>query len=105
MMRVILPILLMLLAACAIKPPVQEMSNARAAIKMAQGLPGSTENSEKVLNAAETALGKASEAVDQKRYDYARSKALEARRHAQRAARLKQVGFVETSSDSSEESH
>ena len=92
----------MLLAACAVKAPVQEMSNARAAIKVAQELPGSTDKSQEVLDDAETALEKASEAVDEERYDYARSKALEARRHAQQAARLKQAGFIKASSEESQ---
>lgn len=83
-------ILLMFLSACAAKPPVQEMSNARAAIKAAQALPGESEKSDRYLKSAETALDEAAEAIRKERYETARSKALEAKRSAQAAARAKQ---------------
>ncbi|ATX79848.1 protein of unknown function (DUF4398) [Mariprofundus aestuarium] len=83
-------ILIMLLSACAVKPPVQEMSNARSAIKAAQDLPGSTQQSENYLKSAETAMEEAAEAIRQERYEKARGKALEAKRDAQVAARIKQ---------------
>ena len=83
-------ILIMLLSACAVKPPVQEMSNARSAIKAAQELPGSTLKSDTYLKSAETALEEAAEAIRLERYEKARGKALEAKRDAQAAARIKQ---------------
>jgi len=83
-------ILIMLLSACAVKPPVQEMSNARSAIKAAQELPGSTPKSESYLKSAETALEEAVEAIRQERYETARGKAMEAKRNAQTAAHIKQ---------------
>lgn len=83
-------ILIMLLSACAVKPPVQEMSNARSAIKAAQELPGSTQKSEALLKSAEQALEEAAEAIRQERYETARAKAVSARRDAQAAARIKQ---------------
>ncbi|ATX81846.1 protein of unknown function (DUF4398) [Mariprofundus ferrinatatus] len=93
-------ILLIMLSACATKPPVQEMSNARAAIMAAQELPGSNEKSDSYLKSAETALEEAAEAIRQERYESARNKALEAKRNAQSAARLKQASAPETPQES-----
>jgi len=89
-MKRTLLILILLLSACAAKPPVQEMSNARTAIKAAQQLPGSSLKSEAYLKSAETAMEEAAEAIKQERYETARGKALEAKRNAQAAARIKQ---------------
>jgi len=83
-------VLMILLSACAAKPPVQEMSNARSAIKAAQDLPGSSQRSEVYLKSAETALEEAAEAIRLEHYETARGKALEAKRNAQAAARIKQ---------------
>jgi len=85
----------MILAACALKPPVQEMSDARSAIKMAQELPvrqspGQQSKSDSYLKRAESALDEAATAIRDEHYDRARSKALEAKRNAQEAARIKQ---------------
>jgi len=89
-MRLILLIPLLLLASCVTKPPAQEMSDARSAIKMAQELPGQQQNADKFLQSAEKALEEAAAAIQVERYERARNKALEAKRDAQQAARLKQ---------------
>jgi len=89
-------LLLMLLpAACALKPPVQAMSDARSAIHMAQQLPPQPDarqqgRADAYLKSAESALEEAAEALRAEHFDRARSKALEAKRKAQEAARIKQ---------------
>jgi len=90
LMRALLLFPLLLLAACMIKPPAQEMSDARSAIKMAQELPGHAYKADVYLKSAEKALEEAAAAIKLERYERARSKALEAKRNAQQAARLKQ---------------
>jgi len=90
-MRLTLCLVLLLCAACAIKPPAQEMADARSAIKTAQQLPGDTSKAERYLQSAEQALSEAAEAIRTEQYDRARSKALEARLNAQEAARIKQL--------------
>jgi len=86
--------LLLILASCALKPPVQEMSDARSAIKMAQELPApqnpGQHRADAYLKSAESALDEAAAAISQKHYERARTKALEAKRNAQEAARIKQ---------------
>jgi len=72
------------------QPPAQEMSDARSAMKTAQQLPGNTSKSDHYLQSAEEALDEAAEAMRAEEYDKARNKALEARRNAQEAARIKQ---------------
>ncbi len=91
----ILFFLILILPACALKPPVQEMSDARSAIKVAQDLPaqqnaGQQGRADAYLKSAESALDDAAAAISQERYDRARTKALEAKRNAQEAARIKQ---------------
>ena len=83
-------ILMFILASCALKPPVQEMSDARSAIKMAHALPGEESRADAYLKSAETALDEAAAAIGTEHYDRARAKALEAKRNAQEAARIKQ---------------
>ena len=83
--------LLLLLSACAMHPPAQEMSDARSAIKTAQELPGHSAKSDKYLKSAEKALEDAAASIKLERFERARNKALEAKRHAQQAARLKQA--------------
>jgi len=78
------------LAACVVKPPVQEMAEARSAVKAAQLVSGSTPKSTTYLKGAETALKQASEAIEQKKYTRARLKAQEAKRKAQKAAKISQ---------------
>ena len=82
--------LLLLLTACAKKPPAQEMADARSAIKTAQELPGEEPKAEDYLEKAEQAMQEAAAAIKEERYDRAHNKALEAKRNAQRAALLKQ---------------
>ncbi|OIO74565.1 MAG: hypothetical protein AUJ57_01980 [Zetaproteobacteria bacterium CG1_02_53_45] len=89
-MKRVLFVLILTLSACATHPPAQEMSDARSAIKTAQDLPGQTARADKYLQSAEQALEDAAAAIRQEHYDRARNKALEAKRHAQEAARLKQ---------------
>ncbi len=81
---------LLFLASCVTKPPAQEMSDARIAIKMAQELPGQQKKADSYLKSAEQALEEAADAIQHERYERARHKALEAKRNAQQAARLKQ---------------
>lgn len=79
-----------LFAACAVKPPVQEMAEARSAIKSAQQLDGKSPEAKLVLKSAEASLKEAADAIDMEYYDRARRKAIEAKRKAQRAARIQQ---------------
>ena len=74
------------LAACAIKPPVQEMAEARSAIEAAKQTHPNEPQAQKELKSAEEALQEAAKAIDQNRYEYARGKAIEAKRKAQHAA-------------------
>jgi hypothetical protein len=89
-MKHVLCILLLLFSACAMKPPAQEMADARSAIKTASELPGSGPKADAYLKSAEKALEEAAEAIRQERYERAHMKALEAKREAQRAAFIKQ---------------
>jgi len=89
-MKHVLLILVLLFAACAMKPPAQEMADARSAIKTASELPGGGEKADAYLKSAEKALEEAAEAIRQERYERAHNKALDAKRKAQRAAFIKQ---------------
>ncbi|MDQ6991858.1 MAG: DUF4398 domain-containing protein [Mariprofundus sp.] len=92
-MRSVFCLIILLLSACATKPPVQAMSDARSAIKTAQQLPGDMPKAAYYLKSAEQALSEAAQAVKAERYEQARVKAREARRNAQQAARIKQSTF------------
>ncbi len=81
---------LFVLVACVVKPPVQEMAEARSAVKAAQAMDHSTSESTAYLKSAEEALKQASEAIEQQRYMQARSKALAAKKQAQKAAKNSQ---------------
>jgi len=81
---------LFILAACVVKPPVQEMAEARSAVKAVQMAGDSTPESAVYLKSAEAALKQAAEAIEQQKYARARSKALEAKRQAKKAARSSQ---------------
>jgi len=81
---------LLVLSACVVKPPVQEMAEARSAVKAVQVLGDSTLESDGYLKSAEQALQEASVALEQQKYTRARLKAREAKRQAQKAARLSQ---------------
>jgi hypothetical protein len=89
-MKYVLCVLLLLFSACAMKPPAQEMADARSAIKTASELPGSGPKADAYLKSAEKALEEAAEAIRQERYERAHHKALAAKRDAQRAAFIKQ---------------
>jgi len=78
------------LTACAAKPPVQEMAEARSAIKSAQQLDGKTPKASLALKSAEASLKEAADAIDLEMYEKARRKAVEAKRNAQRSARIQQ---------------
>jgi membrane-bound lytic murein transglycosylase len=79
-----------LLTACAVKPPVQEMAEARSAIKSAQQLDATNPKAKQALKSAEASMKEAADAIDMEYYDKARRKAIEAKRKAQRAARIQQ---------------
>jgi len=80
-----------LLTACAVKPPVQEMAEARSAIESAQQLDGNNPKAKLVLKSAEASLKEAADAIDREHYEKARRKAVEAKRKAQKAARIQQA--------------
>ncbi len=81
---------LFILAACVVKPPVQEMAEARSAVKAAQAMCDLKPGSAAHLKSAEEALKQASEAIEQQKYTRARLKAQEAKRQAQKAAKISQ---------------
>lgn len=88
-------IALMVLSACASKPPVQEMAEARAAISAARNMETVGGDEPEALISAERALEKASEAIEKKQFERARQLALEAKQKAQQAARIKQRDLQE----------
>jgi len=77
------------LVSCATKPPVQEMAEARSAIERAQQLENGNDRAYSVLKSAEQSLKEAAEAMDSKNYETARRKAIDAKRQAQLAAKIK----------------
>lgn len=79
----------LLIASCATKPPVQEMAEARSAIERAQQLDNGNSRADSMLKSAEESLREAAAAIDNKHYDTARRKAVEAKRKAQIAAKIK----------------
>jgi len=81
------------LCACAVKPPVQEMAEARSAIESAQQADVKGSKATKILKSAEKSLKEAAEAIDRKHYEMARRKAVEAKRQAQLSVKMKH-GFV-----------
>jgi len=89
-MKRVMLILALLLSACMLEPPAQEMADARSALKTAQEMPGQSEAADQYLKSAERALEEAAAAIKIEHYERARSKALKARRDAQQAARMKQ---------------
>ena len=89
----IFPLSMLLLSACAVKPPVQEMSDARSAVQTVHQLPAASNPvANRYLNRAESALQEAAQAMHRQQYLRARQKAVEAKRMAQRAAAAKQQG-------------
>ncbi len=90
MIRVLILALGLALTACAHKPPVQAMAEARSAVATVKDMPGHHPMADRELKAAEQALEEASQALSAHQYDVARRKANLAKRHAQAAARLKE---------------
>jgi len=79
------------LAACAAKPPIQEMAEARLSVEVAHQLSEQSSGKMPLLQSAEVALKEASEAIQKKRYEYARIQALKAKHDALQAVqRLQQ---------------
>ncbi|MDQ6973941.1 MAG: hypothetical protein Q9M10_03575 [Mariprofundaceae bacterium] len=78
------------LAACAAKPPIQEMAAARSSLHMAHQLTQASDMPMPVLKSAETALKEAAQAIQKKRYKYARTQALKAKHDAQQAVKILQ---------------
>jgi Domain of unknown function (DUF4398) len=74
------------LAACAVKPPVQEMAEARSAIEAAKQMHPDQPEAKQELKSAEQALQQAADAIDRQQYELARRKAIEAKLKAQHAA-------------------
>jgi len=81
----------LVVASCATTPPVQEMSEARSAIESARQLEQKSPKANLEIKSAEQSLQEAADAIDKKYYDLARHKAIEAKRKAQRAARMKRT--------------
>lgn len=79
-----LAILILVLAACATPPPVQEMSDARQAIHSAEAV-GAAQRSPESLTAAQSLLYKAQMYLETGAYDDARRYALDARVQAIKA--------------------
>jgi len=90
-MKLVVTVLFVLLASgCAKKPPVQEMAEARAAIAAARELPERGKSSA-ILKGAEEKMQAAARAMELNQFDRARSNALEAKRKARQAAKIKQT--------------
>lgn len=81
------------LSACANKPPVQLMAEARDAMKAVQAIYGDDISKKKPAYAyyqsAEQSLLEASTALDMKNYDLAKQKARDAKHQARLAAKFK----------------
>ena len=80
----------LVLAACVVKPPVQEMAEARSAVRAAQAIDSLNPESATYLKSAEQALKEASTAIEQQKYMRARLKAQESKKQAQKAAKESQ---------------
>ena len=91
MRTLIIAIALTLLASCATKPPVQEMAEARTALEAAQAIDKRSDAASRELKSAEQSLQEASEAIEKKQYEKARTLAIRAKLRAQKAARIKQI--------------
>jgi len=82
-------VMLIVLTSCAVKPPVQEMAEARTAIAAARSIVSETDASNRELKSAEQALKEAADAIGLQRFERARRLALEAKRKAQKAVSYK----------------
>ncbi|MBL1352926.1 MAG: DUF4398 domain-containing protein [Zetaproteobacteria bacterium] len=83
-------IMCMGLVACATKPPIQEMAEARLSVHIAEQQAQEFGSKPVALQSAERALQAAAQAIQHKQYEHARTEALKAKRHAQRAVRVLQ---------------
>ena len=85
--------LLLGLASCASKPPVQAMAEARAAVQSVKPLYETDEAKQsktyKHFQSAEAALMEATQALDAKQYGKAKQKAKQAKFKARMAAKVK----------------
>lgn len=81
------------LTSCAAKAPVQAMAEARAAVQSVRSLYVDEKSKQSLTyryyQSAEQALIDASQALNEKKYDLAKQKALHAKRQARFAAKLK----------------
>lgn len=82
--RLIVPLLALLIAACAISPPVQEMSDARQAIRAAMEAQADKHAPDN-LRDAERLMDEAARSLERGAYDDARRAALAARVQAAQA--------------------
>jgi len=73
--------------ACAVSPPVQEMSNARQTIQAAIDA-GAKQTAPELLAKAQSSLGLASKELDVGEYDAARNHANEAKQYAIKARQM-----------------
>lgn len=89
MKQFFLAVALIVLASCAVKPPVQEMAEARTAIAAARSIVSEADASNRELISAEQVLKEAADAIEKQRFERARRLALEAKRKAQRAVSQK----------------
>lgn len=83
--------------ACAMSPPVQEMSDARQAISAARDA-NAGEHAPETLNSAEVLMGNAADNLEEGHYGQAKRAALAAREEAIRA-RNQAVSSTEVSED------
>ena len=83
------------LGACATKPPVQAMAEARAAVQSIRPFYQNNQEQDHVAfryyRSAEDSLAEAAKALDEKQYQLATNKANEAKRQARLAAKMKQT--------------
>jgi len=92
MKRIAFAVALLVLTACAVKAPVQEMAEARSAIATARNLVSESDAANEELVSAEQALKAAADAIEQQRFEQARRLALKAKRKAQSAVSRKKSG-------------
>ena len=77
-------VFVVMLAACAVAPPVQEMSNARQSIKAAEEV-GAQEYAAELLEDAKERLKDASDKLEAGEYEEARQDAMDAKEYAIKA--------------------
>ena len=75
------------MSACAAKPPVQEMAEARASVHLAKEMAHERHVSVPALQSAEQALQQAAQDIQRQHYERARIKAVNAKRQAQAVVR------------------